>query len=679
MELSGVELSYLVNEIKSKTIQGYYVSDVIPVTRNSFLFKLHHSTEPDIMLMISTKGIWITNLKFKPLEQNYMGEIIKSHLERSKIETLHQPDSERIVIFNFRHPIRGLRILVVELFADGNIVLCDEKSNILAILKPIEAKHRTLRVGTVYEFPPRRGIDVVTISMDDFVNMSINVESSGLLVVKWVGRITSLPRKFVEEIVFRSNIQAETVENLTLDEIRRIYFNTKSLIEEITTSSKHNPTLIEDEDGNPVDVLPIPTNATANARAIMVKEYMEGVDQVLSYQIINLGRKLKTTHIESRVSALLHDISEQDRAKEQVIAKAHIIRKVAAELMSIPYEGSDIEFHEPFTNLIQEKSVNIFNRKGTRYLEVAGEDIEFQRNPARMSSMLFQRAKDLERGLSSIDEAKTRLVGHINRLRRQADSIEAKGAAVQHVRNKEWYERYRWFITSDGLLAIGGRDASSNSAIIRKHLEEQDLVFHAEIHGSPFFILKNSHSLDNIDRSLQEVGQATVSFSRAWKDGLYGGDAYWVTPAQVKRGAPTGQFLPKGSFVIEGKRNYVKGLEIQLAIGIIERKEDFFLCCGPFQAIKTKSLIYMGLSPGGQDPMNAAKKIKNELVSVLAGKTKQTELSLLHFVKNMSLDDFVRILPTGQSKITNLVREGLDKRIDSPMELKRNGLVEQSN
>ena len=89
-----------------------------------------------------------------------MGEIIKSNLERSKIETLHQPDSERIVIFNFRHPIRGLRILVVELFAD-NIVLCDERSNILAILKPIEARHRTLRVGTVYEFP--QGVELMSL------------------------------------------------------------------------------------------------------------------------------------------------------------------------------------------------------------------------------------------------------------------------------------------------------------------------------------------------------------------------------------------------------------------------------------------------------------------------------------------------------------------------------------
>jgi hypothetical protein len=152
-----------------------------------------------------------------------------------------------------------------------------------------------------------------------------------------------------------------------------------------------------------------------------------------------------------------------------------------------------------------------------------------------------------------------------------------------------------------------------------------------------------------------------------------------VTPAQVKRGAPTGQFLPKGSFVIEGKRNYVKGLEIQLAIGIIRQKEDFFLCCGPLQAIKTRSLIYAGLLPGGHDPINAAKNVRNEFVSVLAEKTKQIELSLLQFVKNMSLDDYVRALPTGQSRTTNFVREGLDKSIDSLEESKRNDLVEQSN
>src|SRR3712207_8995723 len=73
-----------------------------------------------------------------------------------------------------------------------------------------------------------------------------------------------------------------------------------------------------------------------------------------------------------------------------------------------------------------------------------------------------------------------------------------------------------------------------------------------------------------IDSSLHQVAQATISFSRAWKDGLSSADAYWVMAEQVKKGAPTGQFLPKGSFVIEGKRNYIKGVELRLAIGIMQ-------------------------------------------------------------------------------------------------------------
>ena len=69
---------------------------------------------------------------------------------------------------------------------------------------------------------------------------------------------------------------------------------------------------------------------------------------------------------------------------------------------------------------------------------------------------------------------------------------------------------------------------------------------------------------------VDETAQATVSFSRAWKDGLSSGDAYWVFPNQVKKGAPTGQYLPKGSFVIEGKRNFCKGVELKLSIGLIQ-------------------------------------------------------------------------------------------------------------
>ena len=104
---------------------------------------------------------------------------------------------------------------------------------------------------------------------------------------------------------------------------------------------------------------------------------------------------------------------------------------------------------------------------------------------------------------------------------------------VSEIRKKSWYERYRWFFTTDGILAIGGRDAASNSAIIRKHLVKKDKVFHGDIFGSPFFILKEGENVPV--SSMNEVAHATICFSRAWREGLYGVSAFWVNPEQVKK------------------------------------------------------------------------------------------------------------------------------------------------
>ena len=55
MELSGIELRYLVNEIKSKINPAYYVSSINAVTKPSFLFKMRSPKSPDIMLMVSNQ------------------------------------------------------------------------------------------------------------------------------------------------------------------------------------------------------------------------------------------------------------------------------------------------------------------------------------------------------------------------------------------------------------------------------------------------------------------------------------------------------------------------------------------------------------------------------------------------------------------------------------------------
>ena len=166
MELSGIELRYLVNEIKPKVTSGYYVSNVTAVTKDSFLFKLHHTIDPDIIIMISVRGIWITKLKFKQVEENTLINTIKDEIERGKIESIEQLGGERIITIKFRHVDGKIRIIIAEFFGGGNIVLCDENMQILAILTAIEVRHRTLKVGLRYTPPPPRGIDVFDISLE---------------------------------------------------------------------------------------------------------------------------------------------------------------------------------------------------------------------------------------------------------------------------------------------------------------------------------------------------------------------------------------------------------------------------------------------------------------------------------------------------------------------------------
>lgn len=641
MELSGIELRYLVNEIMAQAGSGYYLSSINAVTRNSFLLKLHHPTQQDIMLVLSVKGIWITKLKLKTMEESNLEKMLQSELERAKLESVEQAGSERIVSLRFRQPDDRVRIIIAEFFGEGNIVLCDQNMQILAILNPIEVRHRTLRVGLRYAFPPSRGVDVFQITFEQLI--SLKKEAKSLDVLRWIGRGVSMPKKFVEEVAKRAGVSAKQTADLADDEVRRIFETVQSLVAGISSGTGHEPVVIS-AGGKPVDAFPIITEEARKMEPKRTASFMEAVDEVLTGEIFDVGRSTRTVEIDKQIAVLEHDLAEQNKAKEAVLAKSADIRKLADELMRLSYNGPD---ENKLREVLAANSAELVSEKGIKYIEIAGERTEFQANLAKLASMLFGRAKELERGNASIEEASAKLKSDIEKLHSQTAAIQKK-MAVQKQVSKEWFERYRWFITSDGLLAIGGRDAPSNSALIRKYLTENDIVFHAEVHGSPFFIIKNAAAAareGSIDQSLRQVAQATVSFSRAWKDGLSSADAYWVFPEQIKKGAPTGQFLPKGSFVIEGKRSYIKGIEARLAIGVANLNGREVLVCGPADAIKKRSLVYSILQQGGLDPMNAAKKTKAELVSA-AGE------GLADSIKMISLDDFVRSLPNGQSRVS---------------------------
>jgi len=648
MELSGIELHYLVNKISPKVSSGYYVSNISSITKNSILLKLHHPAESNIMLMVSTKGIWFTNKKYRQVEENQFVKVLSREIERAKISSVSQPGSERIFFLYFVNRANKVRKLIVEIFGKGNIILCDESMEILWILNPIEVRHRTLRTGSEYVLPPKRGEDVLQISLES-MKQNASLQSNNTEVVRWLGNCTSLPRKYLEEILLQSAVNTNYANLLSDNDIEIIYEKTKEITNKIINEKNHEPSVILDKLGLAVDTSPIPMSKEANVKK--VETYMDGIDQVLSNEILTIGRDLKTEEANRKILELEHDLEEQNKAKMQVISKSKSLRNLAHELMKLSSIGIQDMNDDKVNSLLQSNDSKIVHENGLTYLDLLNERVKLESSIPTFSSLLFSRAKELERGAINIDKASEELKSRTERIQNQTQKIREK-IQFNMLESKHWYERYRWFVTTDGHLVIGGRDASSNSAVIRKHMTENDIVFHAEIHGSPFFLVKNARNREN-GNFVDETAQATVSFSRAWKDGLSSGDAYWVFPNQVKKGAPTGQYLPKGSFVIEGKRNFCKGVELKLSIGLIQiENKRYTIVCGPSNAIRRRSLVFASLLPGGSDPMNLAKKVKSEFVRVIS----EFDSDLADYLKKIVLDEIIRMLPSGQSKIERIER-----------------------
>ena len=636
MELSGIELRYLVNEIKKKVSTGYYVSNVYGVTRDSIMLKLHHPTEPDIMLMLSSKGIWITKYKFDAMEQNELIDVLRKEIVRAKVDDVQQLGSERIVLMKFA--VDGkIRNLIGEFFAGGNILLCDESMKILAILNPIAVRHRVLKVNANYVYPPTRAIDVLELKLEHMKAML----ASDLAVARWIGRNITLPKKFVEDVVKRSAIELHAkCSDLKEDDVNRLYKNIVDLVTDVC-NGKHEPVLVM-QNNIAIDASPLPLQLM-QGQIDHVDSYMEAVDTVLSNYLKSVGESIKVDEFAREMADLERALNEQGKARTSLIDKSKFIRNFADSLMALTKRGVSNIGDSSVERLLSESNSKIYEERATTVLSIKDEKIELRKNARipSVASLLYSKAKELERGARSIDNAKNKIMKELERLKQRSEVAKKKVRVRQQV-SKEWFERYRWFVTADGLFAVGGRDASSNSALVRRHLTDNDIVFHAEVHGSPFFILKNAKG--NEELSINQVAQATASFSRAWKDGLFTADAYWVHADQVKKAAPSGQYLPKGAFVIEGKRNYIKGLELRLAIGVVKVKEKLALMCGAPDSVKRNSLVYVLIAPNGVQVSEVAKKIKVEFIKVA-----YEELS--DFARSLSIDEIIRAIPAGASKI----------------------------
>ena len=581
-------------------------------------------------------------VKIDQLEPNRLLKRLRSDLLRLKLKKIEQIGAERIAYFTFEGFGKEF-VLVGEFFGDGNILLCNKEMKILALQHSIEVRHRKLSVGLEYAQPPESGLDIFNIKESDLNEL----KTTDLVSAKWLGRNLGLPKKYVEAVFEIANVNPKKIGNLLADdEITMILETVKKIVSDVI-SGNHEAVIVRNER---IEVLPVKLGKL-EGEVTPASSFIEGLDTVFTENIIESGKLVQSSGSDKKVKQLETQISEQEKAIETVKEKSKNITSVANSLFEMISNGIISIENDSAQKILATHNAKLINEKGISLIVIQDEKIKVNTKSALQSiaSVLFNEAKKQSGAIGSIQAIKEKTEKKLEKFLSKTES-EKDLIVVSEIRKKSWYERYRWFFTTDGILAIGGRDAASNSAIVRKHLVKNDRVFHGDIFGSPFFIIKEGENAP--DSSMNEVAHATVCFSRAWREGLYGVSAYWVNPEQVKKSAPSGEFLPKGSFTIEGQRNFIKSETLRLAVGIMPQddQDDYVLTCGPPEPIKKNSICYAIIEPHGLEMVEAAKKIRIEFLKMHE-----------NIAKKIHIDDFVRALPAGKSQIIEIGQGNLQK------------------
>jgi predicted ribosome quality control (RQC) complex YloA/Tae2 family protein len=271
------------------------------------------------------------------------------------------------------------------------------------------------------------------------------------------------------------------------------------------------------------------------------------------------------------------------------------------------------------------------------------------------ASEYYERAKQTKqkmKGARNALEDSHKQLASVEAKIREAEALEhSKPAEVldelarRKIKPKKWFEKFRWFVSSDGFLVVAGKDAVTNEVLIKKHSNDNDVVFHADIVGAPFVVVK-TETKEPSKQCLSEAGEFAAAFSRAWREGFGSVDVYWVKPEQLSKGGPSGESVGHGAFVVRGQRIWMRGVKLELAVGIVvDANGAIQFVGGPIGAVKAKTEAYLTIVPGDL----SGKELLKLILKVLASKAPK---ELREKISKASIEELRDYIPFTKGRIS---------------------------
>ncbi|MCX8172421.1 MAG: ribosome rescue protein RqcH [Archaeoglobaceae archaeon] len=587
-QMSSFDIKACLQELQE--LVGGRVEKIYHYPPSEIRIRIYSGDKYDLIIEAG-KRIHLTKFpKESPKFPTPFAMLLRKHLEGAKIRAIEQKDFDRVVEIHFEREKN--KKIIVELFSKGNIILMEEDKVIMPLR---EIKKQSTE----------RKLD----ESRDLVRYLANSGLGGL---------------YAEEICLRTGINKKKKFYELNEEEKRAIFK------EIETLKNFSPKpQIVVKDGKYVDVVPMDLLYYRDFEKKFFATFNEALDDF--YSKIAIESIQEDEEIE-KLRNRLRIQQETLRAYEEEIKMSREI----AEMIYANYSKIKSIIEKLRAGERVEDVLKIYWDRKVAVLRIAEREfeIDFTKDVYSNAEIYYEKAKKTKEKLDGLKVA-------INKTLEEIQNAESKGFKITFTvrRKREWFEEYRWFITSDGFLAIGGRNAKMNAEIVSRRLEAKDLFFHTQTPGAPVVVLKRGQEAP--ETSIKETAEFSAIYSALWKEGKHSGEVYYVKPEQVLRSAKSGEYLPKGSFYIVGERNYIT-VELRCAIGV--EIEKMRVIGGPVNAIRKYADYYVELEIGEM----TQEELSVEVSRILAERAGENA----HIVKVIAKpDEVAKFLPPGRSRI----------------------------
>ncbi len=691
-EITSVGLVALVGELGAYT--GATVDKAYLYEDSLVRLKMRDYERGRIELLVQVgeqKRVHVTEPEFVPAAPDRppnFAKMLRNRIAGADLAAVSQHGFDRILEFEFRRGDADTTI-VAELFGEGNLAVLDESGAVVDSLSTVRLQSRTVAPGAQYGFPETR-INPLDMDRDTFGRAMAESDTD---LVRTLATQLNLGGTYGEELCTRAGVEkTKPIDDAEEADFDRLYEEMRELLDRLREGATE-PRLYR-EDGDPVDVTPVPLEAYATLESEAFESFNEALDTYFRSLAATesepeTGSESTGPDFDTEIERRKRIIEQQEQAIEDFEAEADAERE-KAELLYANYELVD-EILEtvrearsaghPWADIearladgaeqgieAAEAVTGIDESEGRVRIVIEGSEISLdpQSGVEKNADRLYTGAKEIESkregALEAIENTREELAALE---KRREEYVETETSEEEEepkdrdwltresvpIRKPEtWYDRFRWFRTSDGFLVLGGRDADQNEELVSKYMEPADRFFHTQAHGGPATVLKTSEpseparDVEIPERSLAEAAQFAVTFSTIWKQGQYSGDVYMVDGDQVSKTPESGEYLEKGGFAVRGDRTYFEDTPVGAAVGISCEPETRVVG-GPPEPIESQAETAIRIEPGRYAQGDVAKRLYREFRERFADTTLVRKVA--------SPDEIQKFMPPGTSRISD--------------------------